>query len=212
MVEEIGQEVVEKKEVLKEDESAQPESDEGVEKYIGLLSKMLHSPQTKEGVYGMLQAGDPMQSIPSTALAINSQAEQAFVKKGGKPSLNTLSAGAQFLVNDLVEIGNAGGFFQINLEEGNVAHDLMLATMQPYIEKGLKDGSIDPVELQQIAEPLMNEMEQGEGSRMYGEGEGLPMEADERTAMETYRSQGVLGERKKSEAKMKSLENGRGNV
>ncbi len=162
--------------------------------YMGALSKVMHGPDTKEMVYGMLQAGDPMKTIPQTALAINEEVEGAFKKKGGKPSLDILGQAAGFLVQDLVEIGNAAGFFNLDPENEEIMTALVSNTMQPYLEKGIKDGSIDPIELQAKTEPLLTEEGRAQGLAMGAE-RGIDAEAGDRQVAESYRREGVLAER-----------------
>lgn len=172
-----------------------PQQEHEVKTYISILSKMLHGEKTKASVYEMLKAGDPMQTIPTIALQVNDQAEQVLKQQGGKPTLDTLVAGAQFLINDLVEIGNAGGFFEINIEDPNVAGPLLTNTMQPYIEKGLKDGSIDPVELQELVEPMMSEDARAQGMQIANEN-GMTESAGITQAVGTSNANAVRADRK----------------
>jgi hypothetical protein len=88
-----------------------------------------------------------------------------------------------YLVSDLIEVGNAGGYFKVDQEEQ--VRDITQATFQNYIERGLKDGSIDPIELQSSVEPLLNEQQKTMGSQFGGEHK-VPERPNEETAMEVY--------------------------
>jgi len=142
--------------VPQEQPKVSPEVERKVNAYISALSKLMHGKETKNHVYKMLQSGEPMVTIPRSAIEINRQAEEAFKRGGATPDLDTLFAGSQFLILDLIEIGNAGGFFQLDPQDPNVLGPLVQSTVQPYVEEGLKNGTIDPVELQNKIEPLIN--------------------------------------------------------
>lgn len=174
-------------------QDANPQLEQEINGYITALSRLLHSKETSGSIMEMLKAGPPEQTIPRAALAVNMQMEQATTKRGKPPSLDILLNAGAFLVNDLVEIGNAAGIFKIETEE-QVA-PIVQTTFQMYIEKGLKDGTIDPVELQQRVEPLMGEEHKALGMEAASR-TGIPPEADQSTAMQAYgaeqRRQGAL--------------------
>lgn len=160
-----------------------PKIQKEIEGYISGLSKMLHSKQSSKQVVDMLGSAPPEKSIPETALMVNAQMEEATSAKGKKPSLDVLLAAGIFLTNDLIEIGNAAGVFQIEGEQQ--VQPLLKGTLQAYIEKGLADGTMDPVELQEKVGPLMSEEHQAAGLQG-AEMSGIPTAANEMTAMEQY--------------------------
>lgn len=161
-----------------------PKLEREVQAYVMGLSKMLHGKQTQPQVVSMLKSvEDPSKSIPQIALLVNDQMEQAVKGKGKKPSLDVLLGAAQFLVGDLIEMGNAMGVFQLETEE-QIA-PILQSTMQTYIEKGLKDGSVDPIELQKKVEPMMPEQDRIKALEI-AKAEGLPTEPNQLTAMEAY--------------------------
>lgn len=163
-----------------------PKEQQQIEAYLTGLSKMLHGKETSGDVLAMLQSGEPGDTIPQAALSVNSQMEAATSKGGSKPSLNILLNAAAFLVSDLIEIGNAADIFLIESEE-EIA-PILRSTLQAYIEKGLADGTIDPVELQQVVEPLMDEEHKALGSEAALRS-GLPQEPNQGTAMHQYGEQ-----------------------
>lgn len=151
--------------------------------YLSGLMKILHSKQTAPQVDAMLQSAPPEKSIPQAALVINEQMETAVSQKSGKPSLETLLKAGVYLVSDLIEIGNTGGFFQVQDEQQTRL--ILETTLKQYITKGLEDGSIDPVELQAKVEPLMTEDQRATGIRA-AQLTGTKLEPDERTVMAAY--------------------------
>lgn len=160
-----------------------PKMQKEVDAYITGLSKLLHSKNTSGQVVELLKAGPPEETVPSTALLVNKQMEQSIRAKGKKPSLDVLVNAGAFLVGDLLEIGNAAGIFQINSEE-QVA-PILQSTLQTYIENGLADGSVDPVELQQKVEPLLTDGQRSLGMEAAGMS-GIPEAPNELTAMQAY--------------------------
>ncbi len=170
-----------------EDQMMQQEVDpkvaQEVDSYIAGLSKLMHSPETSARIVEMLKSNDPAKSIPAAALTINARAEEEYAKSNGKPSLDVLLNAGAFIVNDLIEIGNAAGLFQLETEE-EIA-PILQDTMQQYIEKGLDEGSIDPVELQQKVEPLMNDEHRALGMEAASRS-GIPDGPNQNTAMESY--------------------------
>lgn len=165
-----------------------PEEKQKAAAYTSGLLKLLHSPDTSGRVLAMLKTAKPEVSVPKSALAINGRMEQMIQeKKATKPSLETLLLGSVALVNDLIEIGNAGDAWGEDVGPER-AKPILQNTMQQYIQQGLKDGSIDPVELQAKVEPLMDEEHRAAGLQG-AQATGIPTEANEQTAMESYATQ-----------------------
>lgn len=170
-----------------EDQKLDPKIEKEMQSYIMGLSKILHGQKTQPQVVQMLKSGgDPEKLVPQVALLVNDQMEQAVTGKGKKPSLETLVGASQFLVGDLIEMGNAMGIFQVETPEQ--VEPILKNTMQAYIEKGLKDGSLDPIELQQKVEPLMSEEHRALGMEA-AKRSGVPEAPSQMTAMEAYARQ-----------------------
>lgn len=160
-----------------------PETQKDITAYTTGLSRMLHGPDTQPNVMSMLESGEPEQVIPQVALTVNAQMEEAVRQKGKPPTLEVLLNASAFLVGDLIEMGNAAGIFQIESEEQ--VQPILQGTLQMYIEKGLADGTIDPVELQTAIEPLMSDEHKELGLRG-GEMSGIPATANEQTALNAH--------------------------
>jgi hypothetical protein len=161
-------------------ESGGAELSQADQAYISGLMKLLHSKDTAPHVEEMLKSGPPEQTIPATALQINGQMEEAA---GQKPPLETALIAGVYLVQDLIEIGNAAGYFE--LQDPEQMKPILQTTMQQYIEAGLQDGTIDPVELQEKVEPLMDEEQRATGMQA-AELTGIPKAPTQETAMSAY--------------------------
>ena len=196
-IDEKAQEMEEKN--VSSDTPEQPkELDKETQAYISAMMKMLHDRQSSPQIVQMLKESPPEESIPAVALTLNDNFESQLKSQGKQPKLETLLIAGTYLVADLVEIGNAAQAFEVTEDQVPM---LLQSTMQKYIERGLKDGSIDPVELQAAVEPLMGEEHKAAGIMM-AEDNGLPMEANQRTAMEAYGRQREMAANNRNAAKM----------
>ena len=167
---------------------ASPELQRQGDAYITALSHLLHSKETAGSVLEMLRsAGDTAQkSVPYTALAVNKQMEEPARAKGKPPALEVLLAAFQFLVGDLIQIGNAAGLFHVESQEEIGA--ILKETLQTYITEGIHNGTVDPVELQEKAEPFMDKEHRELGMRA-AKMTGTPDRPDQNTAMQAYGAQ-----------------------
>jgi hypothetical protein len=145
--------------------------------YKTLLTKLIHAPEKQESTMEMLKAGPAAMSVPNAAITLNKQAEEIMKGKGIKISQNTKLAGSVFLVSDLIELGNAGAGWEVPVAEDE-AKQIYQDTLQDYIETGVRDKTIDPMELQQSAEPFMNEQQRAVGSQV-AQQQGIPMEPNQ---------------------------------
>lgn len=103
-------------------------------------------------------------------MAVNDAAVAKFEQNGVKVDLNTQFNASQFLINDLMEIGSRFGFFEVTQDD---FAPLLEDSLQTYVERGLKDGTIDPVELQLTAEKFTTENQRIAGL-YHGQKNGVP--------------------------------------
>lgn len=196
--------------MLKANNEAQPEQKQldpkeqkEIDVYTNGMINFLYNKKTGPQVYEMLKSAPPEKSIPQTTLTINSRMEQAISSKGQKPSLSVLLASNMNLMGELVTIGEAGGFFQLSQEE---LQPILKDTIQTYIQNGLKNKTIDPIELQQAIEPMMNEEQKAQGMEA-AQATGVPGEPGQEAAMERYAEQRVGQERQQMQSQMEARQN-----
>jgi hypothetical protein len=159
-----------------------------VEVYITGLSKLLHSKETRGIVLDTLkEGGEPTKTIPHLAMTLNAQMEGRLREKSKPPSLEVLMNGGIFLVGDLIQMAQGVGVLPADMDEQS-QQQLLQSTMQQYIEKGLADGTIDPIELQEKTNAMLPE-EQRAQLEGIAEQNGYAREPNEMTAMSAYGDQ-----------------------
>jgi len=146
-----------------------PKKQEMVDDYSAMMKSMIYSDETHKEVVDMLR-GNPMVTVPLTSNFINQQAENVTKKTSNPVDLEIVLNSSLFLIPELINLGNTAQLFDKPVEGEQEFKGVVQKSMQMYIQRGIKDGSIDPIELQQQVEPLMgkdqrNQMLQ-EGGRL----------------------------------------------
>lgn len=154
--------------------------------YVASLMKMVHDKKTSGNVVNMVKSGDPYTTIPKAAITINASLEDRVREKGKKPSLETLFMGMYYLVNDLTEVAVASGVMEEPGEKGRAS--ILQSAVESYVQKGLKNKTIDIMELQAKTEQLMTPEQRSQGLQA-GAANGVPEQAGTQAAMEQYASQ-----------------------
>ena len=142
-----------------------------IDNYVVVLMNELHGSETRDAVLDILKNGkDPYIGIPEAAMAVNDAAVAKFEQNGVNVDLNTQFNASVYLVNDLMELGSKFGFFEVTQDD---FAPLLEDSLQTYVERGLKDGTIDPIELQLTAEKFTSENQRIAGL-YHGQENGVP--------------------------------------
>lgn len=142
-----------------------------IDSYVVALMNELHGSETRDDVLDILKNGkDPYIGIPEAAMAVNDAAVAKFEQNGVEVDLNTQFNASIYLVNDLMELGSKFGFFEVTRDD---FAPLLEDSLQTYVERGLKNGTIDPIELQLTAESFATENQRIAGL-YYGQENGVP--------------------------------------
>ena len=158
----------------KENAGLSPGQKEKLELAANMLTDMLYNPKTKDSVIKMIKGAPPEQSIPYAVNAVFDKFESMSKDKiGGVPIDVKLSAGVH-LFSEVMEMAESMGLIPEDLGQDKI-QGLLRETLKTYIQKGLKDGSIDPIKLQAETEPLLNEEEKKIGLQE-GQKAGIPAE------------------------------------
>jgi hypothetical protein len=162
-----------------------------IDTFNTVLINLMHSEQTKNETLTMLKddgdeddsESDPFISIPNAAVTINDMGVALMAESGVTVDFAVQLAGSSLLINDLIQLGYAAELWdELSTEEIKAIYE---DALQIVIERGLKDGSIDPIQLQLDAEGLMDENQKSAGSQLAQE-KGLGEEPSEQAVMEQH--------------------------
>jgi len=180
-----------------------------VDAFSVVLMNVMHSEQMAGQTMKMLSAGqedgqsDPYLVIPKAAVTINDMAVNMMAETGEEVGFDVQLAGSSLLMNDLIQLGYANNLWpKMSQEEIAAVYE---DTVQVVIERGLKDGSIDPIQLQVDAEKAMNPDQKRMGDALAQEN-GMEVEPSNASIMEQHavgRERSALATKTKQDAKQK---------
>jgi len=169
---------------------------ERAKKYETVLMNILHGKKTRDQVIEVLKSNpDPFVTIPQAAMTVNDMGVMNMKRGGIDVDPGVQLVASQFLLNDLIELGHASESFQLEDED---IEGLVEDTYQMYIQRGLKDKSIDPVQLQLEVQEIMTD-EQAAAGAVMGQG-AVPVQPDRRAVMENEVQSRVHEEKQKAGA------------
>jgi hypothetical protein len=136
-----------------------------VANYVQVLTELLHSPKSRDSVTDTLtSAQDPFLVIPQTAMSTNDMGVNLMKQSGIEVPFGIQLAASTYLISDLIHLGYAAAGWE-QLEEEDIA-SIYEDTIQMVIERGLEDGSIDPIQLQLEVEPMLDENQRAGGDAL----------------------------------------------
>jgi len=140
-----------------------------VEDYVSILMHLIHGEETRATVMEILTGdpkspSDPFMGVPQAAVSVNDMGVNLMKQSGAGVSFTVQLGASVFLINDLIELGYAAGLWEKQDEQETAA--LFEDSMQIVIERGLADGSIDPIQLQLDTESLMSEDQRRAGDSL----------------------------------------------
>lgn len=161
-----------------------PELQHKMDTYNAALMQIMHNPKTSKSVVEMLKSAPPEQSITSVALQLTDTVSKSFEKKGTKVEDSVKLCGAMYLVSDLSEIGNTAGLWDKEVTSDQIG-PLLTKVLTRYIHSGLRDRSIDPVQLQEQAQDLFSDKQKEIGGTIQKK-LGLPDEPTVSMGVDAY--------------------------
>lgn len=171
-------------------EKISPKKLQQVETVTAMMMKLIHSKESSQAAIGMLKADpDPAKAIPIAANRLLGVVEKKFKQRRSTIPNDVKVASIQYAVADLALLGNKAKLWdrEVTKEElGPILKD----TMQQYIQRGIKSGDINPVELQREVEPLMSD-EQKAVANKYGQEAGIAPKPTATMAAEDYKNKEV---------------------
>jgi len=134
-----------------------------IDAYSDNATLVVFSEQSQPAILQSLQTGEnPIDSIAKTANLIHKRLQSSLEKEGEKMTEITMCLGAAHLVAELIVLAEAAKLFTLENKDRLEAYR---HTLMQYFAAGLKDGSIDPVELQKTIEPLMSDEQRAFGEQ-----------------------------------------------
>ena len=131
-----------------------PAKKKQIEMVNATLTDMLYNPGQSQQVQKMLTNGPPEITIPAVVNAVFNKFEDMAREKQGEMPMDIKLVAGIHLFSEVLELAEAKGVLPPDYPEEKI-QPLLKECMQKYIQRGLKDGSIDPIELQQRIEPLL---------------------------------------------------------
>lgn len=189
-----------------------PKIKDRTEKYVDVLMKLIHAPETRDQVIDMLggetirgtegetqeqatTTKDPYMTVPLAANQVNKMGLAIMERGGIQVGHDIQFASSQYLVSDLIELGNASGAFEATPEDFIPIYE---DTLEMFVQAGLKDGSIDPIKLQADVEQFMTP-EQKRGGLAVGQRAGVNTGLQDRQMMEQVGTNARMEERTRLE-------------
>lgn len=163
------------------------------EAYNAGIMQMIYDPKTKASIYQMLKSGEPQTTIPQVVNMLNDKMSTELEQEGHKVDLGTSFNGIIFTTMELANLGTTGGFFNLNKDS---MPPIIKSSLQQYVQTGLKNKTIDPIEVQQAAQSLMTPDEQAKGEALAVKN-GYPARPGVQAAMDTYANKKVSVEKQK---------------
>lgn len=149
-------------------QEADPAMLEQLDSINGAMVDMMYNPKTKASVQKMLKSGPPEMAIPATTNMLMQRFEDIMTPKNGPMDLQMKLGVGVMTFSEVQELAQQMGVIPKELNEQQM-QGMLQATIQQYIQKGLKEKTIDPIELQLQVEPLLTPEEQAMGRGMSSE-------------------------------------------
>lgn len=147
-------------------QKANPAKIRQVEDITAMFMHLIHGPDTREATLNTLKANpDPAKAVPAAANMLMNRVEQQTIKRKKRLPDDVKVAAAQYMVPDLAMLGNKAQVWDRQVDQSELPQ-MLQDTMQIYIRKGIKNKSIDPVELQRAAEKLMTPEQKAAAMKM----------------------------------------------
>lgn len=175
-----------------EQQMPSPQQNKQAEMVKAAVTDMIYNPSSKKSIQDMLQSGQPKMTVPKTSLAIVKRFEDATTERLGEMPMEMKLLANIHTFQEVLSLATSMGLVPEELEETEV-QPMLKDTLQQYIQAGLKDGSLDPIELQQAVEPMLSNSERAIGERL-GQEQGVPSQVNQgqmNEAMYNQRSRGM---------------------
>ena len=169
-----------------------------VEDLTAMFIQFVHGEKTRDSVMQILESApdQPEKAVAAAANNVMNRVEGMIAQRRMKIDNDVKLTAATYLVSDLALLGNKAGVWERQLSQEEL-QPVLKEAIQFYIQRGLKNKTIDPIELQREAEALMTP-EQREIGLKYGQEGGVPAEPTEGMAIRRFADQAAAKEQQKT--------------
>ena len=155
-----------------EGQEPSPQMLKQLENINGAMVDMMYRPETKSVIQKMLTDAPPEMALPHVTNMLMQKFEDMMEQKNGPMDLQMKLGVGVMTFSEVTELAQGLGKMPQDMPEEQT-QELLKATIQQYIQKGLKEKTIDPIELQEAVEPLLTPEEQAMARGM-GQEVGTP--------------------------------------
>lgn len=173
-----------------EEKPPSPEKQKQINMVNSMLTDMVYHEDAKASVQSMLKQGPPEMTIPKVVNTLFMKFEDMTAEKKGPIPLDIKLVAGVHLFSEVLELAESMGIVREDLSPDQL-QPMLKASIQEYIQRGLKEGSIDPIELQERVEPLLSDEE-----REIGLGFAKAMEKPEGMT-QTIATEGMMQQRQR---------------
>ena len=133
-----------------------PEQQKMIDNYVVNAINIVHSQQSSDAIIESLKSINvPQAAIAKTANLVHDMIAMEAERNNKDFNEVALMIGSTEMIDELIELGESAKVFPpLSEAQRYAAHQL---AMQHYFGRGIQEGWIDPVKLQQDVEPLMPE-------------------------------------------------------
>lgn len=124
--------------------SAITNAKEDLSRYVSRGMQVLHSRETRDAIFRMLSAKDPVRSVANVVLMVVQKVDDASRKAGLEVQDVIKLLAAMEFIRQIVEIAEVGKVFKLDQRGQNFA---LVAAVQEYLRGEIQAGRIDPASL-----------------------------------------------------------------
>jgi len=170
-----------------------------LEDLTAMYLTLIHGEDTRDSIMKTLESQpNPADAVSATANMLFTRVDAQAKKKNTKIPNEMKVAAAQYVVIDLVNLGNTAQIWEQEVPENEVP-GIFGKVLQDYMRAGLKNKSIDPIQLQKDIEQLMTDEQKEQGMQFAQQaGEQIPPGPTPGMAVEQRVSQKVDAEKAKT--------------
>lgn len=184
-----------------------------VEDVTAMYMNLIHSEDTRDSIMQTLKSQqNPAKAVSATANMLFKRVDAQTQKRRTKIPNDVKIAAAQYVVVDLVNLGNASGAWEQPIPESEVP-GIFQKVVQDYLHQAIRNKTIDTTELQRDIESLMTDDQKATGVKLgQSSGVDIPPGPTPTMAVDRQVEQAVGKEQAKTQQARAQAEALKGNI